>query len=289
MINKLILGTVQLGIPYGINNSTGKPNEQEAETILASARDLRITTLDTAKAYGNSMEIIGNFHRKTNFTFKVVSKFHAGNVNLEKDLQTELSLLEIEKFEAYLFHSYSDFEGASDKLTGILADLKRKDFINKIGVSVYSNEQFKKAIESDSIDIIQLPYNLLDNYSQRGHLIELAKNAGKELHVRSVFLQGLFFMKEELIPKKIQKLKPYIRQIKELAHVHDFTLPELALAYVLQNKMIDKVLIGVESENQLRHNISLLNKTRSMTNELIAKIESINVKETELLSPVNWN
>lgn len=289
MRNKLILGTVQLGLPYGINNLLGKPDRQEAMLILDDAKRAGIDTLDTAKAYGSSMELIGRYHRDSGFMFRVISKFHAGNAELEREIKNELSLLAIKHFEAYLFHSFQDFDAVSPATVKTILCLKQEGLIRKVGVSVYGNDQFEKAIHSSMADIIQLPYNLLDNDAQRGTLIKTAKSKGKELHVRSVFLQGLFFMEEERIPEKIRALKPYLKQIKELAEAERLTLQELALGYVLRNKAIDKVLIGVESAAQLKANLQAAERAAALSDEAIQYINTIRVSETDLLSPVNWN
>ena len=289
MINKLILGTVQLGIPYGINNLIGKPDSQQANLILKLAKESGITTLDTAKAYGNAMQVIGDYHRSSAFNFKVISKFHSGNPNFEEDINTELAILGIKQFEAYLFHSFTDFENVKPETIKKLTILKQQAIIKKIGVSVYGNEQFEKAIQNDSIDVIQLPFNLLDNTYQRGELMKQAKNNGKELHVRSVFLQGLFFMNEKEIPEKLKPLSLHLKTIHEMAHSHGLTLHELALNYVIQNVLIDKVLIGVDSVDQLILNISAVEKANTISKEVINKIDNLKIKEINLLNPVNWN
>ncbi len=289
MIDKLILGTVQLGIPYGINNTIGKPDLSQVKAILNLAKEKGIQTLDTAKAYGNASELIGNYQKEFNFFFKVISKFHIGNSKLEENCISELKALNIKQFEAYLFHSFYDFETASLEIINSLKHLKKTGLINKIGVSIYGNDQFEKAIDSEYIDIIQLPYNLLDNDYQRGRLIQKAKHNGKELHVRSVFLQGLFFMNLKTIPKNIEKLRPYLEKINNVALSEKLTQQELALFYVLKNPLIDKVLIGVDSFEHLQSNILALEKIKYVQEELIAKINNIKVIETDLLNPVNWN
>lgn len=287
MIEKLVLGTVQLGIPYGINNSSGKPDIVQATAILDTAKKAGITTLDTANAYGNATEVIGSYQRASDLKFKVISKFHSGSNSLDEDVKRELELLHAIQFEAYLFHSFHDFETVSDKTAHILSDLRSQKLINKIGVSIYSNEQFEMAIGSSLVELIQLPYNLLDNDSQRGDCIKKAKAAGKELHVRSVFLQGLFFMNTEQLPEKLKPLRSYLEEIKRIAAAENLVMQELALIYALQNRNIDKVLIGVDSVEQLNLNLAAAQKA-NLPDDLRERINAIHVAETELLSPVNW-
>ncbi|HWY34631.1 MAG TPA: aldo/keto reductase, partial [Nitrosopumilaceae archaeon] len=165
---------------------------------------------------------------------------------------------------------------------------KTKGLVKKIGVSVYGNEQFQEAARDERIDLIQFPYNLLDNFSQRGENIRKAKEAGKELHVRSVFLQGLFFMEESKIPEKIKPLKPWLKEIHEIAKEAEMSVQELAMSYVLQNSSIDKVLIGVDSQEQLESNIDIVTKMKNIPFKTLKQIDQLDVMEVELLSPVNW-
>ncbi len=289
MIDKIVLGTVQLGMPYGINNALGKPNEKECIEILNEAFASGIRTLDTARAYGSALQIIGNYHKSSSNKFKVINKFHANSAQLSTDVQVELDELQIGQFEAYLFHSFSDFRNADSQLIKELIDLKKKALFSKIGVSVYGNEQFEMAIQNDVIDMIQFPYNLFDNASKRGDMIRLAKSRGKELHVRSVFLQGLFFMEENTLPEKMKAFGPYLRRIKLLAQNESISMQELAISYALNTEGIDKVLIGVDSLNQLRTNLQVITKVKALPGLLKSNVDGIDVKEVDLLSPINWN
>ena len=54
-MNKLVLGTVQFGMNYGIANNSKKIFPQKSiSEILKLAKLSKITTLDTAIAYGSS-------------------------------------------------------------------------------------------------------------------------------------------------------------------------------------------------------------------------------------------
>ena len=136
--------------------------------------------------------------------------------------------------------------------------------------------------------LIQFPYNLLDNDYQRGEFIERAKKSGKELHVRSVFLQGLFFMNENEVPTKLEALKPNLAEIKYIAQKGQMSVYDLALGYALSNPDIDKVLIGIDSLDQLRKNIESLDKTENWNKEAFLKVNNIRIEDIELLNPVNW-
>lgn len=286
-INKLILGTVQFGLPYGINNESGKPSFNTICSILDKAFDFGIYTLDTAAAYGTVIQTIGQYHNLRPHRFKIINKFQLseGPFDIKESIRKSLSELDIDAFEAYLFHSFADFMGNPS----ILADLvmeKKSGNIKNIGVSVYTNEEFEMVISNSEVDIIQIPYNLLDNANKRGHLINRAKNNGKVVHTRSVFLQGLFFKPLSKYPEILKPLIPDVERLFSIAGKMKRPIQDLALNYPLQNPLIDGVLFGLETVTQLEENIKAINA--SIQDSIIMEIEQINVNDERLLNPVYW-
>ena len=285
MNQKIILGTVQFGLNYGINNSFGQPSEKEVFDILDSAYNNGINCLDTADAYGNSIAIIGDYHSSRSSKFKILSKFkNAREGELAQIARESLNKLKIKQFEVYSYHSFTDYL-LNQSLMEELKELKLKGLIRKIGISVYTNDELEKAIEDINIDVIQLPYNLLDNNNLRGVWIESAKEKSKQIHVRSIFLQGLFFMDFNRFPEKLSPLKPYIQKIKDFCLNESLSLQSLALSYALFNKNIDNVLIGVDNSSQFLTNIRSVQNNQKAFDFIN---NSVLVKEIELLNPVNW-
>jgi aryl-alcohol dehydrogenase-like predicted oxidoreductase len=285
-VNKLILGTVQFGLKYGIN-SINNPSLKEVFEILQLANDNNINTLDTADAYGDSITRIGKFIKKNNTNFNIITKFkYEDEIDISSLLKDTLEKLHTPSIEAYLYHSFDDFI-KYPFIKDELFSFKEKKNINKIGISIYTNEEFEKAIDANFFDLIQFPYNLLDNNLQRGKLIKKAKGKNILLHARSVFLQGLFFKDLNLLPTKLLVLKPYLSQVHALSVQNNISISELALLYVLNNPSIDGVLIGIDSKEQLLQNLQLCSKKLDI--HLINAIDTLYVKETNLLNPVNWH
>ena len=175
--DKLILGTVQLGIPYGINNHAGQPDQSTANAIFHSAWAGGIRLLDTAESYGNAQQVIGHYHVGQSELFDVITKLKPGKnpISVKTSLIEDMNTLNVD--------------------------------------SIYSNLELEFVLNFPEINLIQLPFNMLDNWCQRGESIKKAKVKGIEIHVRSVFLQGLFFMKEADIPVKLNPLVPFLRQL----------------------------------------------------------------------------
>ena len=280
-MNKIILGTAQFGLNYGINNSQGKISESEIEKILKYALKNNINALDTASVYGDSESIIGFLRQKHEAfkSFEVTTKFkYLKSKNLNDHILSSKKKLKIKKLDSVLFHSFQDY---------IHFDIKDKSTeINKIGVSVYTNEEIEKILKDPIIKCIQVPFNLLDNESQRGDILRKVKNKGIEVQARSVFLQGLFFLKFKKFPPKLSKLKPELNILKNLAKENNLSISQMALGYVFSKKYIDKVLIGVDSLSQLKSNIKFSNLT--LDKNLILKIDLLLSKSPHLLNPSNW-
>jgi uncharacterized protein len=284
--NKLILGTVQFGLDYGINNPAGKPTKEQVFQIFEAAAKAGISVLDTADVYGNASELIGEFFANSSTRFDINTKFKVEEgKTIEAQLHNSLQLLNTNTVNVYFFHRFDEMLEFPETLKE-LENLKSQNLIKKIGVSVYGNDEFEIAVNTPEIDAIQLPFNLLDNYSQRGELLKQAKQKGKEIQVRSVFLQGLFFKERNNYPEYLSPLKPYMQTIQQIGAASNTSMEALALSYALLQPEIDNVLIGVDTLEQLNTNLSHANTTLSA--ESISRINAIKVAETELLYPKNW-
>lgn len=289
-MNKLILGTVQFGLDYGINNKKGKPQKEKVFEILDCAYQNKISLLDTADAYGNAVDIIGDYHRKTGQLFDIITKFKIDKnetINLTEKIGSSLKRLGVDSFWGYLYHSFNDYKNHPEVLEELIA-AGENGKIKHIGVSIYNNDELLLAAEDKHIDIIQLPYNLLDNDKQRGDLIAIAKANNKIIHTRSAFLQGLFFKDVNTFPEKLSPLISELKNIKQLTEHHNLDMATLALKYATTNHNIDNVLIGVDSPEQLATNVQAVS-SNELSTELIHKINSIAVSDIALLNPSNWS
>ncbi len=286
MNEKLILGTAQFGLEYGINNRQGQISEFELNNILKLAYRSGVRMLDTADSYGNAIERIGRFHLCLGQQFIINTKFRIDNLNsITNQLTNSIDKLVVKSIDTYFYHSYLDYINNPNVMSELNA-LKDKGFIKKIGVSIYHNNEIAKCIDDNNIDVIQLPFNLLDNNNLRGYYIKLAKLRGKEIHVRSVFLQGLFFMNKSEIPHKLLPLLPYLETLWKIAYDLRIDIGKLALAYAKKNPFIDRIIIGVDSEKHLAENF--LDTFLEIDDMAYRLIDSITVSETSLLNPQNW-
>jgi aryl-alcohol dehydrogenase-like predicted oxidoreductase len=284
----LILGTVQMGLAYGINNSAGQLSFEDSCAILCKAYELGIQTLDTAEGYGNAHQVIGDFHKLyPAIKFNVITKIPHGDLvdNIEDRIKTYILDLQLDFLEVLMFHSFDSYKNNRGIFEG-LKKLKKKGVIKNIGVSVYTNEHIEALLLDDTITVVQMPFNLLDNESLRGDLMSQLKSKGKIIHTRSAFLQGLFFKKILDTNAIVQKLSKELTCINDIVKDKGLNMSDLALSYCLQQKNVDNVLIGVDSVDQLIDNYNALNcKIKQETTD---KINAIKVQNLDLLNPSLW-
>lgn len=288
MNSKLILGTVQFGLKYGINNTIGKPKKDEVLSLLKVAYNSGIRLLDTAESYGNAHQLIGNYHKKQDdFKFKIITKFpHQIKHNLIKSKVLEyIDLMNVNTLDVMMFHSFDSFQSNYNSLD-TLNELKSDGLIKNIGVSVYTNAQLKSLLNEDLIKVVQLPFNLLDNFNVRGDLINQLKIKGKTIHTRSAFLQGLFFKNTSDDISIVQALKPHLKTLNKITKKQGCSIEELALSYCTKQINIDNVIIGVDSISQLNANIKAA--AYEVNKEALKSINNINVESLDLLNPSLW-
>ncbi|MDT0649651.1 aldo/keto reductase [Autumnicola edwardsiae] len=251
------LGTVQFGMDYGISNGEGQTSEEEVFSILGCARKNNIGLLDSASAYGNAEEILGKCGVDS---FEIVSKFlpSENGQTITRQLKSSLSNLNQHFIYGYMAHRPLSLIDQPEYWDELL-ELKNTGKVKKIGYSLNTPEELEKLLAEGMIpDLVQVPYNYFDRRFENA--IEVLKKQDCEVHTRSVFLQGLFFMK----PGKLSPFFDEIKSILESLQHRGSTLGGDLLNFVLSNKMIDKVIIGVENKIQLQNNLIMLQKARQL-------------------------
>lgn len=287
LMSRIVLGTVQMGLHYGINNKSGQIPISEAMDILLSAHRHGILSLDTAAAYGTAHEVIGHFHQlHPEIRFNINTKFpHEIQSPVDQLIHFYLKQLNVSKLNTIFFHSFQSFISHKNYLDSIL-ELKYDQVVNNIGVSVYNNDEVHALLDEKMIDVIQLPYNLLDNYSQRGHIIDLAKQKGKIIQSRSTFLQGLFFSSTDGNNQEVKALHNELSMIEDLSAKYDISIYSMAILYCMANQDIDQVLIGVDSLSQLEDLFKIRNTI--INEDIVDVINQIHVNNKDLLNPSLW-
>jgi uncharacterized protein len=286
--SKLILGTVQFGMDYGINNKKGKPSFSKVKDILDFASLKGINLLDTAEAYGNSQSVIGKYHKGCSEKFNIITKFSDKRIDLPKNIikrvNDNITTLNVDFLYSYMFHSFDDYKKYFSLFKNDLISLKKINKIKKIGVSLHSNDEIVQVLKNDQIHLIQLPFNLLDNSNQREEILLKAKSKNIEIHTRSVFLQGLFFKDFNKVSGSLLDFRQDLNKLNNL--VSKDRMNDLALNYVCSKDYIDGVLLGVDSVDQLKSNIYCIES--NTTKDIICEVDKIDIINKKMLNPANW-
>lgn len=256
MNERLALGTVQFGLEYGVANQTGRVVPQEAARILEVAWARGINTLDTAIAYGDSEQNLGQAGVGH---WNIVSKLPAypeGVTNLHEwvneQIQGSLTRLGINQLDAILLHRPDQlFERQGPELLDALMKTKLSGQTKKIGVSVYVPEELDRLFDAMHFDLVQVPMNILDRRFAESGWISKLKPMGVELHVRSAFLQGLLLMSPAARPAKFQRWSSVWQEWDRWIESEGVSALEACLRYLLSIKEIDKVVFGVDSAAHL--------------------------------------
>ena len=290
ILNKICLGTAQIGQYYGVNNALGrKPNYEESFQILTSAINCGINFFDTAGVYGDAENILGKFNI-SNFSVNVVSKLK-GNLPNDADavlneIKTSLKNLVLKSLNGYLLHDAKDFY-RSEILNGLKL-AKENGLTKNIGVSIYEPEDALNVVKDKNIDYIQIPYNVLDQRLDKTNFFELAEKNNVKVFARSVFLQGLLLFYPNNLPNHLIKAKPYIEKFQSIAARYNFTPAEAAFLYSYCHSKIDYILFGVETVQQLENNIATVAKADNFKDcyaELHGTFENV---DREIIIPSLW-
>ena len=290
----MVLGTAQLGMPYGIANRTGQPNLRVATAIVRSAWDHGIREYDTAQAYGQSEEILGRALREAvvGDEVKVITKLDPlldlnDSAKIMTSVRKSLSLLGIRSLYCLMLHREEHLELWSQGLKQILQGFVRKGLTENLGVSVYSPKMAVLALNTDGIDMIQIPSNILDRRFEKAGVFQLAGNNGKRIYVRSVFLQGLLFMDSERVPANMQFAVEVLKKLGDFSQETGLSKQELALGYVRQAYPQAKVVLGVETPAQISGNLKSWETTLPVG--FVERVqEEFGYVEERILNPALW-
>jgi hypothetical protein len=286
--SRLAIGTAQFGLRYGVANQSGRVSKENAEKILQEAFSYGANTLDTAISYGISEKILGEIDIKP---WQVISKLpRVPDVSRDvsdhilKQVESSLERLNIQCLDGLLMHDPRQLlESSGLIIYKALCDIKRQGLVKKIGISIYDPLDLEVLMKDRSFDIIQCPFNIFDQRILSSGWLEELDKRNIEFHARSIFLQGLLLMKDR--PAFFKKWHKYFELWNQWLYAEGLTAVEGALYLVILNPFIKKIILGLDSLEQLKQ-----------IRHAIEKIEKINlnppqfnIQDSLLLNPGKWN
>lgn len=280
--NKLVLGTVQLGMKYGLHNTHGQPTGGESFSILDTAFAAGIDTFDTAWAYGTAEDVLGAWIQERSLAGKVriISKMKPHALNdypdgtkaadvVRTELEKSLARLGVEYLDGYLFHS-PHYIYLKHMIEG-LQKAKTAGLVKHIGVSTYDEAEALQAVEL-GVNYVQVPYNAFDQRLDKTEFFDLAKKNKVTVFARSPFLQGLLLMQPDTLTEHLASLRPQLEQFIAIAIRHNLTQIEAALRFVDSMCRADHIVFGVDTLAQLTEAIRI--KASETDNGWIAEMRN---------------
>lgn len=300
-IRKLGLGTVQLGLAYGIAMS--KPlTENEAFSILQYALNNGIDLLDTAPVYGNSEKRIGEAIKKTGAQeVHVVTKLEAQEFpeevwadkaalsrKVKEEFERSCARLKLERVAGYILH----FAAQAFRNDGVVLDelvkMKKVGSIEFTGTSLYTGEELERCLDDKRIDAIQAPFSILDRRLLESGLLGRASKRGLIVLTRSTYLQGLLLVGLDELPACVKGAKQAINNVHTLARSCDMSTAELCLRYALSINEISLVVVGVASLQQLREAVKIA-ALGPLEDDVLRKVESLPQMPVDLIDVRSWS
>jgi len=288
-INSLALGTAQFGMPYGISNKQGQVQIKVVKDILNYACSLGIDTLDTAIMYGNSEKCLGHIGVKS---WKVISKlptipesFLDINTSnwVRQSILGSLQRLRIPKLYGLLLHSPQELlSSRGEDIFNSLKALKMEGLIDKIGISIYSPSELDTLLNHFDLDLIQCPCNILDRNLVQSSWLPRLEKLGIEVHIRSIFLQGLLLMDAQERYNKFNRWQSIWKQWYNWLKESNLSPLEACLNYVFSLSGVSRIIIGVDNLSQLNDILEV-----PIMNLEFPDFQACH--ETDLIYPYNWN
>lgn len=283
----LAVGSAQFGLDYGISNTDGRVDSETVLAILTRAAAAGIDLVDTAAAYGNSEQVVGAALTAIENPPAVVSKLIPGTPAVQVGAAARASLARIggDQFAGYLLHNAAD--GFDVERWNEMERLVEDGITDRVGVSVYHPQEVRDLWASGvDFSIVQLPLSVFD---QRfvPLLLELAERK-VEVHVRSVFLQGLYFLPDELLPAACLPALDSLRQLRSLAAETAIPLSAILLGWVVAQRGVDRVVVGVTSVSELEAHIDGFAFADRLST-IAPELTELAVNEESVVLPYLWN
>lgn len=279
--SKVILGVTQFGLNYGILNQHNLNKKKKLKQILNFSKKKGINSIYSSKYYGNANKFLAT--ENLNY-FKLYIKFKSQDL-LKKNFLEDFEKMKKKLKKNNLILMLDRFENLKKrerlKIYNILLDLKKDKKINKFGYSIYSFKNLKKICHEFKPNILQCPYNVIDRRLEEKKLLQFLKINKIEVHVRSIFLQGLLILHYSKHPRKFLNWKKIFKKFDDQIQHYKISNLDWCLNFIEKNKYINKILLGVDNIDQLREICSFKNNGK-------IKFPKMYVKDEKLINPSKW-
>ena len=282
-LSSMSLGTVQLGMNYGIANNAGQPDEEKSFSMLRAALTSGITSIDTARAYGESEDVLGRFFRTWDgempyITTKVIDIQGESEGDIEKAtvscLETSLEKLGVKRVNNVLLHRSQDLVLNGEWVAKAMEKLVKLGYTDTVGASVYTGEELENMFRYDVYTATQVPMSIFDQRLIASGMTDRLAERGITVFVRSVFLQGLFFLDPDAVtdPILVEHAAPKIRLLRECAEREGMSIAEMAISFMRDVAGVTSLVLGADNADQVMANAAYF-EAKSISEETTALIK----------------
>lgn len=284
-LSRFSLGTVQIGMTYGLGEHKAKPSEEAAYALLDQAMALGIDNLDTANNYGDAEEVIGRWLSKRReagqncpwIVTKIGPMKHGSFDILRDDIlrQTEgcCKNLGVETLDCLMLHNFEDYEQDPDAVRKVFEEMKQQNMYKFSAISAYSRHDYGMIADS-GFDATQIPLNVFDWGKIEDGGIEKINKAGMMIFIRSVFLQGLVFHTPEDLDPRMDFCAPYLQKYLDLCKEFEVSPAVLALSFVLSVPGVTTAVLGCDTPDQVVQNCRLFDQTIDLSADQMEKLHA---------------
>ena len=299
-VSEIAFGGVEIGMPYGIGikNKTDMLSETEAINLLHSALDNGINFFDTARMYGKSESIMGQAFKDKREQVVICTKCRPFRdklgelpasaklkIIIENSLRESLKELQTDYIDIYMLHQ-ADLEILDNEtIVNALLNLKDKGIIRAMGVSTYTLEETKKAVDTGVWDVVQLPFNLMDQ--TQASIFSLAAEQGVGIMVRSVLLKGILSEKGRSLHSELKDVEEHLKFYEELFNETTPKLPTLATKFALSFMQVSSVLVGIDRKKYLQEALDAADGIY-LNEERLARAKKLFYLNPQFLDLVKW-
>jgi aryl-alcohol dehydrogenase-like predicted oxidoreductase len=285
---KLALGTAQFGMDYGIASRSGRVPQDEIGAILTRAKSEGIDTLDTAIAYGESEVALGKCPLAGWRIITKLGPFPEDRPDtgawVTEQIQGSLQRLGVSSLYGVLLHSPRQLlQDCGGEILSALEAAKREGVIRKSGISIYDPSELDGLWDHCRPDIVQAPFNILDRRLVDSGWLRRMQESDTEVHVRSIFLQGLLLMGREDRPLPFQRWDRLWASWHGWLQNSDLTPLEACVRHALSFTQISRVVVGVDS---LRHLEEICKAVHGDAPKIPASLQTDDI---DLLNPSRWS
>lgn len=283
-----MLGTVQFGLPYGVANKAGQPSQEQAFSVLDAAWDCGVRVLDSAQEYGQANHIIAQYHAARAHRFRVINKVLRHPVDIDTvydSLARERDALRIDAFECVMFHYPASVN--NNVPDDFFFQLKARGLSDKSGLSFEDPQEFKRISQRFDLDVVQLPFNPINQCFIAGDFIDSLSMAGIDVHVRSLFLQGLL-LAGSIIPPHLAALSPSIDKMSADCKERGLSTITACILYALRRPSVGHLVVGAQNLEQWQQIFSAYQEAGVIADHVTLPWETYACPDYDLVHPVQW-